>query len=99
MAAPTLDQAAEGDDLGDDDVVSDDLAENGAVAPEMVGQSTPPPSYESSSPIPHDTPSPQEEHERVVSSSLEHVTTPEENSPVSPVESVERPDRLPPDQS
>jgi hypothetical protein len=98
MATPTLDQAPEGDDLGEDDVVSDDLAENGTVASGLLVQSTPLPSYESSSPVPDDTPSPPEEHVPVVSSSLDHASAQEESS-VSPVESAERTDRLPPEQS
>jgi hypothetical protein len=97
-AAPTMDQAAEGDDLGDDDVVSDDMADDVTIAAESSGDSTPPPSFEPSSPVPDDTPSLEEEPVRVVSSSLEQVSAPEEGSPVSPVESVESSD-LPREQS
>jgi hypothetical protein len=98
VAAPTVDQAAEGEDLGDDDVVSDDMAEEGTGASESASQSAPPSSFEPPSPVPDETPSLQEEPVRVVSSSLEQVSAPEEGSPVSPVESVEGSD-LPREQS
>ena len=104
---PAVDQAAEGDDFGDEDAASDDFSDD-VSAPESSSEhstaplSFDPPSFEPPVPAPapdEPAPSHHEEPVQVVSSPVEHVPAAPEPSPVSPVESVERSDRLPPEQS
>jgi hypothetical protein len=105
-AAAAVDQAAEGDDFGDDDAASDDFNDDVSGAPESSSeQSTAPPSFDAPSfeppaPVPDEpAPSHEEEPVQVVSSPVEDVPPGPEPSPVSPIEPVERSDRLPPEQS
>lgn len=107
VAAAAVDQAAEGDDFGDEDAASDDFSDD-VSAPESSSEhstaplSFDPPSFEPPVPAPapdEPAPSHHEEPVQVVSSPVEHVPAAPEPSPVSPVESVERSDRLPPEQS
>jgi hypothetical protein len=99
-ATATVDQAAEGDEFGDDDAAAEDLTDDVSIVPEIADQSMAPLSFEPPSPVPDEAPSSlQEEPSQITSPQLEHVSA-SESSPVSPVEPIQQPsDRLPPEQS
>jgi hypothetical protein len=102
-ATATVDPVTEGDEFGDDDAASDDLTEEPSVASEMSDRptiGTAPFEAPLPAPVSHEAPPAIEEQPvQAVSSPLEHVAAPPESSPVNPVESIEQPDRRPPEQS